>query len=57
MEMYLKSTNIAVEVGRSTKILIDVIYESILYNYQVNLMEKMKIIYFVFDFIDRLYYG
>lgn len=57
MEMYLKSTNIAVKVGRSTKILIDVICESILYNYQVNLMEKMKIIYFVFDFIDRLYYG
>ena len=57
MAMYLKSTNIAVKISRSTKILVDVICESILYNYQVNLMEKMKIIYFVFDFIDRLYYG
>ena len=57
MEMYLKSTNIAVKISRSTKILVDVICESILCNYQVNLMEKMKIIYFVFDFIDRLYYG
>ena len=56
-EMYLKSTTIVAKAGRSTENVIDVICESILSNYQENLMDKMEISYFVFAFIDRIYYS
>lgn len=56
-EMYLKSKTIVVKAGRSTENLIDVICESILSNYQENLMGKMEISYFEFAFIDRIYYS
>lgn len=56
-EMYLKSTTIVVKAGKATENLIDVICKSMLSNYQEDVMGKMEISYFVFAFIDRIFYS
>ena len=56
LQIFLKSKNVTVIVGRLTKKLNEVFNESLFTNYQKILIVKMNGSDFVFDFDDKLYY-
>ena len=56
-EIFLMSETVLFMVGNSTKNLINVIYKLLFTNYLGNMVEKIRGSDFVFDFVDRFYYG
>ena len=54
--MFLKSENVLLRVGESTKKLINAHYGDLFESYQENMTEMMKGSNFVFDYVDKLYY-
>lgn len=54
--MFLKSENVLLRVGESTKKLINANYGDLFESYQENMTEMMKGSNFVFDYVDKLYY-
>ena len=54
--MHTKSHNIENLMGNETDEIIEILFESLLQNYQKNLEESMRGSGFVFDSIDLLYY-
>ena len=56
-EMFLRNENVSVMIGNFTKILINVVFRSLFTKYQENLVENINRSDFIFEYVDRLYYG
>ena len=56
-EMFLRNENTLVRVGDSTNGLINALFRDLFAKYQENMIEKIKGSDYIFEYVDRLYYG